>query len=539
MNPLFSPASGAARYVSAVSDLGGTSDLDQQRAPRARQAWLGGSLTHLSRWIIPILCVVLFAVFPLLSLFAQNQPEVEVTLLWRYLAVCVAIAIVLFGLFFLITRNSAKSGVVASLVVFGFFYYGMFLEGRPPLFLALWLGLVLIGIVAVLRTNRDLASLTVVLIVVATVMVVPQAFDVARYQADHPYIAASDPRLWPTDLAAPVVSSGVELPDIYVISPDDYARTDILQQYFDYDEGAFVRQMEQRGFVFADDNRSPYSYSEMNMAALLNMDYLSNWPDLLPPESEDFNLVKRVSEDNRAARLLESIGYDYIHLDTDEVTFVGGNPGISPFATEDSFGNLWLTKSILGQVGGSFGFTEAASQERFRNTIRSEFDELRQVPSQDGPKFVVFHTLIPHDPFIFGPDGEDLTFPAGADHTTRVGMEYYVQQLQYVQRQILDTVDQILADSPTPPVILLQADEGFEVDSEVFGEEAAQDMRLKGVGAFYLPGLADPAVPDPPNTVNALRYVFNEYLGTDYPMLDSVSHLEGDLPFDFQEIPVR
>jgi hypothetical protein len=33
--------------------------------------------------------------------------------------------------------------------------------------------------------------------------------------------------------------------------------------------------------------------------------------------------------------------------------------------------------------------------------------------------------------------------------------------------------------------------------------------------------------------------VFNQYLGTDYEMLDSVSHLEGEEPFVFTPIPVR
>lgn len=491
------------------------------------------------RWAISLLCPVLLAAYPLVSLFAQNQSEVEVSLLWRYLFVCVAVAVALFGVGFIVTRNPAKAGVLSSLVLIAFFYYGLVLEDRPRSFMVLWLGLLVLGVVAVVRTNRDVISVTFVLIVGAAALVIPVTADVVAYQADHPFISASDPRLWPTELAPPVVSAGDELPDIYVISPDDYARTDILQQYFDYDERAFVSQMEERGFIFSEDNRSPYSSSDMNMAALLNMDYLTNWPDLLPPDSEDVNLVRRSSEGNRAARLLASIGYDYIHLDTDEVTFSGGNPGISPFANEDSFGNLWLTKSILGQVGGPFGFTEAATNERFRDTIRSEFDELRRVPSQEGPKFVVFHTLIPHDPFIFSPDGGDLTVPADVDHTSRAGMDYYLQQLQYVQRQILETVDQILADSATPPVILIQADEGFEVDAEVFGEEAAEDIRVKGIGAFYLPGLGDPGVPSPPNTVNALRYVFNEYFGTDYPMLDSVTHRESEPPFDFEEIPVR
>jgi antirestriction protein ArdC len=118
-------------------------------------------------------------------------------------------------------------------------------------------------------------------------------------------------------------------------------------------------------------------------------------------------------------------------------------------------------------------------------------------------------------------------------------MTYYVRQLQLLQREILDSVDEIVARSKTPPVIVIQADEGFEVNPDLFGEAASQDIRVKGMSAFYLPGLDHAGVPTPPSSVNALRFVFNHYLGTHYEMLESVSHLEGDFPYDFTEISVR
>jgi hypothetical protein len=487
----------------------------------------------------PVLCSVLLAVFPVVSLFTQNQTEVELSLLWPSVAVCAAGAVLLFGLFLLISKDGAKAGVLASVVVVGFLYYGLFFDQQSRWFLALWLALVVVGVVAVLRTRHDVVNLTLIVGVAAAVMVVPQATSVVRYRVNHPPISASDRRLWPTALDPPVVPSGATLPDIYVLIPDDFARLDVLKQYFDYDDSNFVAQLEQRGFAISKENHSPYSYSELNMAAMLNLDYLTNWPRVLSPTSQDFNTVKRVIEDSRAARLLSSIGYDYAHLDTDEVTFAGGNPGISPFASPDSFGNLWLGKSILRQVGGPLGFNEPAMNERFRTSVRSEFSELRALRPGPRPKFVVFHTLIPHDPFVFGARGESVTFPAGADHTSTIGMEYYVGQLEYLQQQLLDSIDQILANAVTPPVIVLQADEGFEMNPDLFGEEATQDIRVKGIGAYYLPGLDPTAVSVPPNTVNALRFVFNQYLGTNYEILDSVSHLEGDFPYTFEEIPVR
>jgi hypothetical protein len=494
------------------------------------------------RRVTPLLCPVLFAVFPVLSLFTQNQTDLELSVLWPSLALCVAAAVVLFGLFLLITKHAARAGVLASLVVVGVLYYGLFFDQRSGWFSALWLAALLVGIVAALRTRRDVANLAVIAGVAAAAMAVPQAVSVARYHANHASASAADPRIWPTALEQPVVATGAAFPDIYVIIPDDYERMDALKQYFDYDDSEFVAQLEQRGFVVSDQARSPYSDSESNIAALLNMDYLTNFPRVLGKDSRDVRLIQRVSEDSRAARLLASIGYEYVHLDTDEVTFAGGNPGISPLAPPDGFMNLWLRKSILGRVGGPFGFNQAATDARFRKSIRSELSKLRSIPTGTKPKFVVFHTLLPHDPYIFDAQGRSVTYPARSDLdlSSDSGRAHYVQQLQFTARQLLDSIDAIFAHAKAPPVIVLQADEGFSSEPDVFGEAAMLDIRVKGLSAFYLPGLDQPGVPMPANSVNALRYVFNSYFGTHYEMLGSASYAEGDMPYDLtEEIPAK
>ena len=65
------------------------------------------------------------------------------------------------------------------------------------------------------------------------------------------------------------------------------------------------------------------------------------------------------------------------------------------------------------------------------------------------------------------------------------------------------------------------------------------DIRVKGLSAFYFPASGAHALPQPPNTVNTLRFVFNRYLGTHYPMLSSASYPEGDLPYDFKPMHVK
>jgi hypothetical protein len=79
------------------------------------------------------------------------------------------------------------------------------------------------------------------------------------------------------------------------------------------------------------------------------------------------------------------------------------------------------------------------------------------------------------------------------------------------------------------------ADEGFEGRPEILGKATLQDIRVKGILALSLPGAGKAGIPQPPNSVNALRFVFNRYFGTNYPMLPSHSYPEGDLTYQFTD----
>jgi hypothetical protein len=252
--------------------------------------------------------------------------------------------------------------------------------------------------------------------------------------------------------------------------------------------------------------------------------------------------VKRLIADNRSARLLAPLGYRYVHLDTDEVTFGASNPGISPLAPPDSFANLWLRKSILALVGGPVGFSQSATDARFRSSVEGQFRALEATARTAGPKFVVFHTLLPHDPYVYAANGAPVTFPSRSENDlgNRLGMDWYRRQLDYVSTKLLRAIDAVESQSRTPPAIVIQSDEGFQADPGTVGGDATmQDIRVKGLLALRVPGAQQAGPPQPPNTVNTLRFVFNHTLGTHYPMLHSASYPEGDLPYQFEPMRVR
>lgn len=117
---------------------------------------------------------LLFAAFPVLTLFNANSAEVAPGEVVRPLLVLLAAAVVLWGLLTLLLRNVRKAALLCAFTLLLFFLYGIVRGlllgsasplavecGRDTVFLLRpWFGVLLLGFVLVLRTRRDLRGWT-------------------------------------------------------------------------------------------------------------------------------------------------------------------------------------------------------------------------------------------------------------------------------------------------------------------------------------------------------------------------------------------
>lgn len=99
-------------------------------------------------------------------------------------------------------------------------------------------------------------------------------------------------------------------------------------------------------------------------------------------------------------------------------------------------------------------------------------------------------------------------------------------------------VDAILAQSPSPPVIVIQADHGPRT-TKYWGKPSPAFLRerMSILSAFYLPG--NPAAPlyESITPVNSFRVIFNRYFNTNYPLLDDLSWFTvTERPLDFTNV---
>ena len=94
-------------------------------------------------------------------------------------------------------------------------------------------------------------------------------------------------------------------------------------------------------------------------------------------------------------------------------------------------------------------------------------EQVKNIPDIPGKKFVFIHLVTSHRPYIFNSDGSLLTDDGYfSNNGNPLNEEYFIRgyryQIEYTNSFLLDVVDNIIAKSKTPPIIILQGDHGVQ-----------------------------------------------------------------------------
>ncbi len=491
---------------------------------------------------------IAISAYPVLALLSTNAGQVQPSAGVRPLLVSVAFGGVLFFIVWLFMRSSKahKAAFLTTLLLALFFTYGhayIYIDETYPesnyiMWLAIgWIVLFVLAIGWATRPKFTFVSSASTLNTIALALLVMSVGQIS-FEGGTRSVHASRLGLENAPIDADLVRPE-NPPDVYFFLLDSYGRADLLKRAYGFDNSDFINELESRDFFVAKCSQSNYVRTEISLGSSLNMQYLQEWSDIFKRDSAARRVLWDSLKHSAVRYNFESMGYETVNFETGfawlnltDADHFMSPPAISSGMTE--FEGLFL-RTTLARYAQDLGLVDPDTLlgVGFRDRFKYIFNSMDDVAKIGQPTFSYIHVISPHPPFVFDPEGNP-TYPPDFWNDQRqyppdLYQKGYVNQLQFLNKNMLQAIDTIVANSETPPIIIIQADHGPWLQPK--------DKRFWNLTAIYFPDHKDKLY-STISPVNIFRLVFNTYFGGKYDILDDVSYFS-PVPhlYDFSKMP--
>ena len=455
--------------------------------------------------------------------YPDRQIYVSPDSIWRLVLGSCLLCLFLASVFFALLRDHLSAGLVSTSLILGILY-----PRYPFLFIV---GVIFMAslLLAVVTRRFDLVHPAVACSAISLIITLYVGMEYLQdRQASGAYRAGS---MAASVEITPSPSASTDKPDIYYIILDAYGGETMLKKLHGFDNSTFTAALRERGFMLPSASRSNYLRTIHSLGSSLNMQYLDTMSQIMGNSSLWWPL-KEMFVSNETRKFLERQGYKTVIVASgwDFTTITQVNTFKQPYPIflsdfEEFFvanTNVSLFR-VLGNRWVSF-----PGYDTHRRMILFEFEQLKNIPALDSPKFTFVHVIAPHPPFVFEADGNptDPDYPytlADNRYLIKPPSKYrqgYLDQLSFINTQVLEVVDAILEKSTNPPIIIIQGDHGpgIFVDSQSSSPPCFYE-RYSILNAYYLPGIDPGRVPQDITPVNTFRMILNHYFSADLELL--------------------
>ena len=518
--------------------------------------------SDLLRSITAVLHPVLFALLPVVTLLGRNIEMIRPTEATRPVVLIVG-AVLLVVLFARVGfKDWGKGAIAGTFIIVWCFAFGQIRQLLPiddpgPEAAPIQLGLFLLWC----------ASIAVVLLLLNRAGVIPPRLHFVLAAAGLAAIAQPLARLVAHEVEArkPVTLSSIQetvvpyrlqqaaerRPDVYYLVLDGYGRADVLEEIYETSNRDFLRQLEGRGFLVADESMSNYAQTSLSLASTLNMTYLEEVGPIAGSDISQrevarlirFSEVESVFREEGYTVMAFSTGYRRAELSNADVFFEARPRQLSPFEAlllESSA--LWgaiYTPTLFGQEVTFPGYAA------YRSRLLANIDALHESIEITGPKFVFAHLLIPHPPFVLGSSGDpvepglpfraadgDQFLGSAADYTAG-----YRNQVAFANEVVLEFLDR-LDYYGKPTVVVIQGDHGPGLRLDWKDPDRTDKWERHSIlYAIRADGLDTSSLDDSISPVNTFRLLFNHLFNAHYPLLQNQSFFSSwRAPYEFLEV---
>lgn len=468
-----------------------------------------------------------FALQPVVTLYAANANQLQWTAPIRSALIMVLGAAGLWALFSRLLRDREKGALITSLFIFAFFSWGHFVDYFvPPLYKTRYFTYyaiafsTLTAFFLIFKSTRPWTR--VFNLVGGLLLVFPLLTLLIKSVAEGGRsfsILADDSSAWKAAAEADFTER-----DILVLLLDGYPRADVLRDDYDFDNLPFLDELEARGFHVATDSYANYNGTPWTLGSALNGDYIGN---LLEIDERSTNLrpLVQLFQENRVFNLFARRGYVFYAFETGFELVDMKQPAdyfLAPRHWGNEFETLLLQLTPVPAACQRFSGRDALF-ERHRERIHFAFAQLRTLAREpvERHRFIWAHLIVPHDPIVFGPEGEPVNFYdrfvwASRPPAHMTWTEYasrYGDQLYYVNRKVLELVDAFFLRPDPRPIIIIISDHG---PSNLQQPRCA--AKFKNLCAIYVPEDIDWKPPRDLELVNLFPALINASFDLEEPI---------------------
>ena len=478
--------------------------------------------------------VFLFAlpVFFVLHGFIENFFLISVdkaaVLTLEYLGV----AVLLLAVNYLFFRNILKSGLVSFFILLLYLFFGSlhdFLKNSfheslitrysflLPVFLVAFIFLYII-----LKRKKIIpARLIIYLNLLLLLLILIDIFllwDKIRTSSEQPSYWQGRQHIIPCDTC--------QHPNVYLIIADEYARSDVLKEKFQFDNSAFEKELRNRNFNILENSSSNYNFTFLSLESMLNLNYL-NFRDTILTQDLILKTLKSFRH-TAVNEFFDSLGYTFHNLSIFDV-----NGQFSPVNDPFIPSNIYLitSQTMSERMDKEIKFNlvkwkiiKADSSEDYSAWKNNEIIMQKAMNDESGnskqPKFVYIHLMMPHYPYYTDKNGKPYSHPG---RQSPYDKPLYSEYLQFSNHKILELIDRIREQSSRYPLILLAGDHGFRY----WTEPIERKYYFLNFCAVSIPGGNYSGFHPGMSNVNLFRTILNTQFGQQLPMLkDSVIFLK-------------
>ncbi len=504
-----------------------------------------------------VLHPILFALYPSAFLYAANLKLLDFPVVFAPIIITTTIAGLLWLALRRITGDLKLAAVFTSLPLLAFFSYGALTSvvgsstsNTWSIIISVCLAVACISALALLKWRHYLEQTTYILNIISLLLVAAPALQAAIWGYSVFVARGNLPDRTEFNIRPPSLKAPPAAPDIYYFILDGYGRDDVLRDDYDFDNTKFITGLQQRGFYIADEAVSNYAYTLASLTSTMNMAYLQGIVGDGLGANPDRRFLREVMANNRTVQWLRSVGYSTVSFMSEysEAQIGDVDVDLSRWWFPSQYVQAMSLMTPIPDALDALGRPGLYDLHRYRTLY--PFERMSDAAALDGPKLVYTHVFFGHPPFVFGPNGErisksaDYTWDDGSrllDGDSEERKEYvegYVSQVSYLNGRLEEVIDDILAKSARPPIIVMHGDHG--PGARYHSESLERTDVRERFSIFYAALLPDGGAEDLYPTIsplNGLRIVFNRYFDANIPLLEDEIYFSGfETPYIYTSV---